>query len=190
MDNKMADKTMTTCASVLYALFQKRPRKCTCLCHTNKNKSKSKTTEYLELNANNFFHCKCSLDCQSLRRHCPKCGKPKYAKETKKRTAKKQMRKKIVKFQIEHTGSNTNLVTSPVNRKNSLLCTCEFSITVPTTKGSPSPLFYKTLNVKPAPHLYSPKSSPGKFSLQDFKSSSNGSSFLSGKQSNTASIRF
>ena len=76
MENKMADKTVTTCASVLYAIFQKKAknrkentntapglivptskpmkpkRKCSCLCHTYENKKSSN-----EFNENNkFFH--------------------------------------------------------------------------------------------------------------------------------------
>ena len=164
MENKMADKTVTTCASVLYALFQKRQRKCSCLCHTNKNKNKTKL-HVAELNADMFFHCKCSLECHALKLHCPKCGKAKYRVENK----RKKRKKKILKFQIEHTASNVNL-TSP-KTKNNLLCTCEL-------KPKCSPSLSHIINNKPSFHLYSPKTSPGKFSLQDLKSTSKGIELL------------
>ena len=164
----MADKTVTTCASVLYALFQKRQRKCSCLCHTNYHKNKTKL-HVAELNANMFFHCKCGLECHALKMHCPKCGKPKYhARVDNKR--KKLKKKKILKFQIEHTGSNTNL-TSPKSR-NSLLCFCEMML---PTKSSPS--LSHIINRVTTPHTFSPKPSPGKFSLQDFQSKNSQGTF-------------
>lgn len=92
---------MTTCATMLVALFQKqrqqvnKPHKgrCTCTCHTYSNKHKN-ITELNEMNDNKFFNCKCNHDCGS-----------KLRKDKRKKTKKK----KIVKFQIEHTGSMSSL---------------------------------------------------------------------------------
>ena len=161
----MADKTVTTCASVLYAIFQKRQQKCSCLCHTNKNKNKLLAAE---MNANLFFHCKCSLECHAPKLHCPKCGRAKYFVEKKKK--KKKRKAKILKFQIEHTSSNLNLTSS----KNNLLCTCELLV----PKCSPS--LSHIISHKASFNLYSPNTSPGKFSLQDMKTTSKGCQFLHG----------
>lgn len=150
MENKMADKTVTTCASVLYALFQKKAknnvkqtatigltvpktfdkqRKCSCLCHTYENKK-----DELKNETNKFFHCKCNSECELANKTiCENCSsfinkdKQKIKKKKEKiKNSSKLKKKKIVKFQIEHTGSLNNVGSPNKPRKTNLLnCTCD-----------------------------------------------------------------
>ena len=122
MENRVADKTMTTCASVLVALFQKRRKdknstqtkgRCSCLCHTYENKNKN-LSEINEMNDNKFFNCKCNHDCEKL--VCKKC-------DNRKEKRRKPV-KKIVKFQIEHTGSMSSLA-SPNKQTTNPHCSCD-----------------------------------------------------------------
>lgn len=122
MENKMADETMTTCASVLIAMFQKRRQSqklpsdicgCSCLCHAYEKNPKG-LSNLDELNDNKFFNCKCNGECQEYG----------SGKRRTKKKIKRKKKKKIVKFQIEHTGSMNSLV-SPNRSRTNQLCICD-----------------------------------------------------------------
>ena len=117
MEAKIHQKSVTSCAAVLLNIFQKHRHKnkpcncCTCMCHTYESKDKN-SSEMVEINDNKFFNCKCNHECHKLS-NCKKCEKLKQSK-------RRRPRKKIVKFQIQHTAS-MNSLTSPYKQ----VCSCD-----------------------------------------------------------------
>ena len=116
----MADKPVARCTSILLALFHKQKQKqhsrCPCLCHTYKHKNKNT----VEMNDNKFFNCKCYDDECQKQKKCSNCGLK------LKRIKKQKSRHKVVRLQIEHTGSLNSLVSPNRVQGPSLLCSaCE-----------------------------------------------------------------
>ncbi|XP_002159189.2 kinase suppressor of Ras 2 [Hydra vulgaris] len=116
MDAIIHPKSVTSCATVLLNIFKKRRNKykpckcCTCMCHMYESKDKN-SSEMLEINDNKFFNCKCNHECHKLS-NCKECEKLKQSK-------RQRPKKKIVKFQIQHTAS-MNSLTSPYKLKASM----------------------------------------------------------------------
>lgn len=78
------EDSLTTCRSMVLALFQKHQqvksknkkfivRQCSCLCHSTKTK-KCSNNDLARFNESNFFTCKCSGNCVSMKTHCNNCG--------------------------------------------------------------------------------------------------------------------